>query len=347
MLSKILVQKSGKEGKPVMERIRFGIIGCGKVTEVKSGPALQKAPGSSLEMVMRRDEVKLKSYAQRHGVPRYTTDYRELLGSPDIDAVYIATPPDTHAFYTIEAARHGKAVYVEKPMARTTEECREMIKVCGEMGVPLHVAYYRRGQPKFLKAKELLDSGVIGQIRSFSYLYACPAPDIDPERPWLLKKEKAGGGMLYDVGSHMIDILLFMLGEPLEVSGRSANLSQKYGTDDTSSAFFRFVSGVQGALQLSFSAAERIDRLWIFGSDGSLALSIMSNDPIEMVKGGETTCIQFDPLQHVQQPNIERVVRSLLGKEKIDSSGQSALLTQEILEAIDSGRTWTVKLDSG
>lgn len=327
-----------------MERIRFGIIGCGKVTEVKSGPALQKAPGSSLEMVMRRDEEKLKSYARRHGVARYTTDYLELLSSPDIDAVYIATPPDMHAFYAIEAARHGKAVYVEKPMARTVNECREIVRVCGEMSVPLHVAYYRRGQPKFLKAKELLDSGVIGQARSFTYLYACSAPDPDPERPWLLDREKAGGGMLYDIGSHMIDIILFMLGEPLEVAGCSANLSHKYGTDDTSSALFRFASGVQGVMQLSFSAAEQTDRLWISGDKGSLALSIMSNDPIQLMKDGKTTDFHFDPLQYVQQPYIEKVVRSMLGIERIDSSGKSALLTQEVLEAIDLGRTWTAKL---
>ena len=325
-----------------MEHIRFGIIGCGKVTENKSGPAIQKALGSSLDMVMRRDEGKLISYAQRHGIPRYTTDYLQLLGSPDIDAVYIATPPDTHAFYTVEAARHGKAVYVEKPMALTVKECREMIKACGEAGVPLYVAYYRRGQPKFLKAKELLDSGIIGQVLSFNYLFACPPPDIDPERLWLLKKEKAGGGLLYDIGSHMVDTLFFLLGEPLEVTGRSANLSRKHGTNDTSSALFCFASGIQGTMQLSFSAAEQIDRLWISGSTGSLTLSIMSNDPIQLLKDGETTYFRFEPIQHVQQPYIEMVVRCLLGKEKIDSSGKSALLTQEILEAIDSDSTWTV-----
>ena len=329
-----------------MERIRFGIIGCGKVTEVKSGPAIQKAPGSSLEMVMRRDEEKLISYAQRHGIPRYTTDYLHLLESPDIDAVYIATPPDTHAFYTIEAARHGKAVYVEKPMALIVSESRDMVKACKEAGVPLHVANYRRGQPKFLKAKELLDSGVIGQVRSFNYLFACPPPDTDPERPWLLKRDKAGGGLLYDIGSHMIDTLLFLLGEPIEVIGRSANLSHKHNTDDTNSALFRFASGAQGVMQLSFSAAERRDRLWISGSLGSLTLSIMSNDPIELLKSEIITNFPFEPIRHVQQPYIEKVVRSLLGKEKMDSSGKSALLTQEILEAIDFGKTWIVNPES-
>ncbi len=328
-----------------MDRIRFGIIGCGSVTELKSGPAFQKAPGSSLEMVMRRDPDKLKSYALRHGVPRYSVDYLDLLRDPGIDAVYVATPPDTHAFYTMEAARHGKAVYVEKPMARTAAECRMMTEACREAGVPLYVAYYRRGQPKFLKAKELLDSGVIGQVRSFSYLYACPAPEPDPERPWLLTREKAGGGLLYDIGSHMLDIILFLLGEPLEVVGRSANLGKKHGTDDVSSAMLRFVSGVQGTVQLSFNAGENIDRLWVSGSAGSLTLPVMSNDAIVLLRDGETSEIRFEPLRHVQQPFIEMVVRSLLGLERLDATGRGGLLTQEVMEAVDRGGTWTRTAD--
>lgn len=323
-----------------MDKVRFGIIGCGSVTEVKSGPAFQKVPGSSLEMVMRRDAAKLKDYAARHQVPRYSTDYLDLLRDPDINAIYVATPPDTHAFYTLEAARHGKAVYVEKPMARTVAECETMISACRSAGVPLFVAYYRRGQPKFLKAKELLENGALGRVRSFTYLFACPPPDVDPQRPWLLDKEKAGGGLLYDIGSHMIDTIRFLLGEPLEVLGRSANLSGKHGTNDVSSALFRFASGVQGTLQLSFNAAEQTDRLWISGSEASMTLSIMSNEPIVLVRNGETRRIDFEPMQHVQQPYIEMVVGSLLGRETLDSSGKDALLTQELLETIDQSGVW-------
>ncbi len=324
-----------------MEKVRFGIIGCGSVTEVKSGPAFQKAEGSALEMVMRRDAAKLKDYAQRHHVPRYSTNYLDLLRDPGIDAVYVATPPDSHAFYTMEAAKFGKAVYVEKPMARTMAECEAMAGACRDAGVPLYVAYYRRGQPKFLKAKELLASGALGRVRSFSYLFACPQPDVDPQRPWLLDKEKAGGGLLYDIGSHMVDTICFLLGHPLEAVGRSANLSGKHGTDDVSSALFRFASGVQGTVQLSFNAAEQIDRLWISGSEASMTLSIMSNEPLALEKNGKITSFGFEPLQHVQQPYIQMVVNSLLGKGTLDSSGKDALLTQALLEIIDRSGVWT------
>ena len=221
-----------------MDKVRVGIIGCGKVTEMKSGPAFQKVPGSSLEMVMRRDEEKLISYAARHGVKRYTTDYRELLEDPGIDLVYVATPPDTHAFYTIEAAKRGKAVYVEKPMARTVKECRDMIKACNEAGTPLYVAYYRRGQPKFLKAKELLASGAIGQVRSFTYLYACRAPDLDPERPWLMSREKAGGGLLHPVGH---DVIEDHGGPALGQDGRHLGADSLSGAGDDGNAVTQWV----------------------------------------------------------------------------------------------------------
>lgn len=323
-----------------MDSVRFGIIGCGSVTEVKSGPAFQKVPGSSLEMVMRRDADKLKDYAARHQVPRYSTDYLDILRDPDINAVYVATPPDTHAFYTMEAARYGKAVYVEKPMARTVAECEAMVRACRDARVPLFVAYYRRGQPKFLKAKELLTLGMLGQPRSFTYLYACPPPDVDPDRPWLLEKEKAGGGLLYDVGSHMIDIILYLMGDPVEVVGRSANLSGKHATDDMSSALFRFSCGAQGVMQLSFSAAQKADQLLILGSRASMSLSVMSNDPIRVEQDGKITCFEFEHLPHVQQPYIEKVVRSLQGRESLDASGKDGLMTQEILEAIDLSKSW-------
>jgi predicted dehydrogenase len=154
-----------------MKDIRFGIIGCGDVTEKKSGPAFRKVEGSELVMVMRRDAKKLESYAKRHQVDKYTTDYLALLSDPDIDAVYIATPPKWHHFYVMEAAKHKKAIYVEKPMGRSVEECQEMVDICKKYEVPLFVAYYRRGQEKFNRIKTMIEEGDIGEIRSFHFAY--------------------------------------------------------------------------------------------------------------------------------------------------------------------------------
>lgn len=320
--------------------VTFGIIGCGDVTEVKSGPALQKIPGSRLKTVMRRDEEKLKSYAARHHVEHFTTDYLDILKDPAIDAVYIATPPYKHCFYTLEAAKYGKAVYVEKPMALTVQECREMIAACKAAGVPLFTAYYRRGMEKFVKLKALLSGGAIGAPRSFHYQFACPVPEIDPNRAWLLDPDIAGGGLLYDVGSHMLDTLCFLLGDAAEVYGVSSNQSKAFAADDCHSAVLRLAGGVQGTVQLCFCAAERRDEAVIDGSRGSLRFSVMDNEPIALTAEGQTELVAFAPAAHVQQGLLTRVVDTLLGQDTLESGGGYGLQTQELLEAIAGSRAW-------
>ena len=192
-----------------MRDIRWGIIGCGAVTEVKSGPGLQKAERSRLVAVMRRNASLAEDYARRHGVPRWYSDARDLLADPEVDAVYVATPPSTHREYARLAAAAGKPVYVEKPMARTHAECLEMIAACREAGVALYVAYYRRAQPRFLKVRDLLAAGAIGAPRSVTVTLhqPPPAPVARPEDlPWRVRPEISGGGLFVDLGSHTLDL---------------------------------------------------------------------------------------------------------------------------------------------
>lgn len=321
-----------------MKTISFGIIGCGDVTEKKSGPAFAKIEGSKLVAVMRRDPVKLADYARRHGVEKYSTNYLDLLTDPEIDAVYIATPPHMHCFYTLEAARYFKHVYVEKPMATTVQECREMMDACKAHGVKLFVAYYRRGQEKFQKIKEIAESGGIGQVRSFQYTYSCPVPAFNKDRSWLLSKKEAGGGLLYDIGSHMVDTLRFILGDVSIAAGISSNISKDYDVSDVTSGFLRFTDGVQGALQFSFHASQVLDEAVLFGSEGSLRFSIMDMEPVVLQKGGREERFAFKPLEHVQMPYIRHVVRVLQGTEDDDTTGISGLRTQEILEAFEESR---------
>src|SRR6266850_3456148 len=145
--------------------IRWGIIGAGDVCEVKSAPAMNKIAGSKLVAVMRRNGRKAQDYARRHGVPKWYDDVDRLINDQEVNAIYIATPPDTHELYTLKAAKAAKPVYVEKPMARTYRECRAMIDACQQADVPLFTAYYRRMLPNFLKIKALLNDGVIGDVR--------------------------------------------------------------------------------------------------------------------------------------------------------------------------------------
>lgn len=319
-----------------MKKINFAIIGCGDVTEKKSGPAFNKIEGSYLKSVMRRDKEKLVDYANRHKIENYTTDYLDILKDESIDAVYIATPPNMHLFYTLEAAKYKKAIYVEKPMALTVKECKEMIEVCKEEGVPLFVAYYRREHDKFKKAKELVELNEIGEVRSFHYRYTSKTPTLDPNRSWLLRKEVAGGGLLYDIGSHMIDTMIYLFGEVKEAAGISSNQSKQFDVNDVTSGFIKFKNQIQGSIQLTFNGSEHEDKLTILGSKGTIELSIMSNEDITITKDGVVNTITFPNMEHVQMPLIKRVVNTLLSKDVLESTGMYGLRTQELLETFDN-----------
>lgn len=318
-----------------MKNINFGIIGCGDVTEKKSGPAFKKVDGSDLVMVMRRDENKLKDYAKRHNIEKYTTDYKELLSSDDVDAIYIATPPKYHHYYVLEAAKYKKPIYVEKPMALTVKECEEMVEICKENQTPLYVAYYRRGQEKFKAVKNRIDSGDLGEIRSFHYVCSREMPEYNPNRDWLLKSDESGGGLLYDVGSHMVDTLLFFFGDVKRVTGISANQTKIHSVNDVTSGFIAFENGVQGSIQLTFNGSIKEDKLIIIGSEGSIELSIMEGNSIIVNRKGVSSEIEFEELEHVQQPFIQLVVDSIHGKNNLDNSGIAGLNTQKVLEALN------------
>lgn len=154
--------------------IKWGFIGCGEVTEKKSGPAFSMVPGSKIEAVMSRNKEKARSYAERHRIPKWYTDAQELINDPEVNAIYIATPPSSHATFAIMAMKAGKPVYVEKPLAASYEECARINRISQQTGVPCFVAYYRRYLPYFAKIKELIHKGEIGRVINIQIRFAVP-----------------------------------------------------------------------------------------------------------------------------------------------------------------------------
>ena len=321
-----------------MEKVRWGIIGCGDVTEVKSGPALQKANGSELVAVMRRSADKANDYAERHGVPRWYSDADELIADPGVNAIYIATPPDSHADYALRAARAKKPVYVEKPMARNYGECQAMIAACQAADVPLFVAYYRRAMPYFLKVKELLDGGAIGAVHSVHIaLHQRPMP-IDPQAPpWRVVPEISGGGLFFDLASHQFDLLDFLLGPIAQAQGITANRSEHYSTEDTISASFAFAAGPIGSGSWSFCANEGRDQIELLGAEGRIAFSTFQFTPITLVNNQGPQSFAIASPSHVQQPLIQTVVDALLGTGTCPSTGESGARASRIMEQIIYG----------
>ena len=289
-----------------MATIRWGIIGCGDVTEVKSGPALYKTPDSELVAVMRRDADKARDYAARHSVPKWYDQADALIGDPAVNAVYIATPPDTHAYYTAQVAQAGKPVYVEKPMARNHGECLAMIDACRQAGVPLFVAYYRRALPAFLKVKSLVEEGAIGAVRFASIALCQPASEDPDDLPWRVVPEISGGGYFFDLASHQLDFLDFLLGPIAHASGHATNQAKLYQAEDAVTASFAFESGALGAGVWNFAADQHCDRIDIVGDKGRVAFSTFAFTPVELTTNAGIQAFAIDPPQHVQQPLIRR-----------------------------------------
>ncbi len=318
--------------------VKWGIIGCGDVTEIKSGPAFQKADHSELVAVMRRNGEKAADYAKRHGVPKWYDDAEALINDPDINAVYVATPPDSHAEYAIRAMKAGKPVYVEKPMARNTAECQQMIDVSRQIGIPLYVAYYRRALPYFVKLKELLDAKIIGDIKTVHITLHWPIrPEEHAGKPgWRVYPDISGGGHFHDLASHQFDYLEFALGPVIEAKGVKANQAGLYPAEDAVTAAFLFESGVTGTGSWCFTVPENQKKevTKITGSKGRVIFSFFSNNVIRIETEKKTEEFEIAHPAHVHQPLVELVVRDLRGKGSCPSTGETGIRATLLMDQI-------------
>ena len=318
------------------KEIIWGIIGCGDVTELKSGPAFNKIEGSKLLAVMRRDAAKAKDYAKRHQVPIWTNQADELINNKDINAIYIATPPGTHADYALKAMRAGKPVYVEKPMAASYAQCIEMDKVSKETNQPLFVAYYRRTLPGFLKLKELIEKGEIGKIVYTNIRLIRPALDKEKNSDtfWRLQPEQSGGGIFFDLASHQLDFLDFLFGPVKTIHGIAANRAGYYKVEDTVSASFEFGNGIVGNGLWSFVCSNDAneDILEIVGTEGKLSISCFNVTPVKLFKQGKITEFTYTNPENIQYNLIKQVVETLQGLNTCVSMAESAARTNWAME---------------
>jgi predicted dehydrogenase len=320
-----------------MRTIRWGIIGVGDVTEVKSGPGFQKASNSSLVAVMRRNGALAKDYARRHGVPRWYDDAAALINDPEVEAVYIATPPYAHKQYTLMSAAAGKPVYVEKPMALNWADCQEMIAACQAARVPLWVGYYRRALPRFIKIKELIEAGAIGQPRSVTISLHRPVrPELfDPQNlPWRVLPELSGGGIFVDMGSHTLDFLDYLFGPIRAVRGMAANQGGHYPAEDQVAGTFVFDSGVVGVGTWCFTTFQEVDQTEIVGTQGKISFASFQADPIKLtaIDGLQEFAIADPP--HVHQPLIQTIVDELNGVGACPSTGASGARTTWVVDQL-------------
>ncbi len=319
--------------------LRWGLIGCGDIAEKRVAPALRDAPGSRLVAVARGRAELARDFAARHGAARWHADWRNLVEDPEIDAVYVATPVRLHAEQTIAAARAGKHVLCEKPMALSVPECERMIAAARKSGVQLGIAYYRHLYPAVRRLRELLAGGEIGRpvlahVQSFERFD--PAPGHP--RAWLLLKSEAGGGPMMDFGCHRIEILLDLLGPAREVRGSLSNVAfHAREVEDTCTAHFRFESGATAVLSVSHAARESRDSFEIYGSEGSARVPVLNQGRITIVTPAGTREEAHPPHANLHQPLIEDFVAAVGENRPPAVTGDAGLLVNRALQAIYAG----------
>lgn len=318
--------------------IKWGIIGCGKVTEVKSGPAFNKVQGSQLVAVMRRNAELARDYASRHNVPRYYDNADSLINDTEVNAVYIATPPDSHAGYAIKVLNAGKPVYIEKPMALNYGECLKINETAERLGLQVFVAYYRRTLPGFLKIKELIEAGEIGKPRFANLqIFNYPSEDEKAGRlPWRVIPEIAGAGHFFDLASHQLDYLDFLFGPVLKVSSLVINQAGNYSAEDFVSANFLFRDDIVGSGLWSFSTSREGNRDYfeVVGEKGIIKTSTFTYEPIVLENSSGRQEFVNERPENIQFYLIEQIVRALSRDAEVVSTGTTAARTSRVMDEV-------------
>jgi predicted dehydrogenase len=324
-----------------MKTIKWGIIGCGDVAEIKSGPAFQKTYYSELLGVMRRNGSKAEDFAKRHQVPIWTDKAEELLDNKDINAIYIATPPSTHLEFALKAINSGKNVYLEKPMALNSKEAEVISKTVQNTKSKLVVAHYRRKLPAFVKVKELLEEGSIGKVLFADIQILQPKKSnviAQTEENWRLDPEVSGGGYFYDIAPHQIDLMYHYFGAFDKIEGFSSSENSSGLVEDTVTGIIHFKNGIQfrGLWNFNTSEQNKKDKCIIYGTKGRICFSFYG-EKVELFSEQGDTVFSFKNPKHIQQPMIAAVVDYFLDKTDNPCSAEESLLIMQALEKL-SGR---------
>lgn len=285
--------------------VRWGVIGTGGIADKKTIPAIKESKDSELIALMDINLERTKELAQKHGAKRYYNKIEDLLSDKEIDAVYIATPLYLHCEQTILAAKYGKHILCEKPMALTVEECKEMIKACKDNQVKLMIGFRMRFHVYHQKIKSLIEEGLLGKIvmgRTEGYLWFEATRDS-----WRINKVLGGGGALIDLGEHSIDLLRYFIGdEVVEVVALSSNVNFDYPVEDTISVILKFEGGAHSIITSSFAIPYRENLLQIYGTKGSvLGSKTIGQFPDSELKGYINGQVKEYHIEHIDTFNAE------------------------------------------
>ncbi|NAY91982.1 Gfo/Idh/MocA family oxidoreductase [Muricauda sp. JGD-17] len=316
--------------------LRWGVIGCGSVAEKKSVPAYQITSGFEVRMVMRRNAKKAQDYARRHNVPNWTANAKEVIENPEIDAVYIATPPDSHKLYALQVAAKGKPCCIEKPMAPSFKDSLEIFEAFQKRDIPLFISYYRRSLPRFLKIKQWLKERQIGDVEHIHWKKTKPPNEVDfsGKYNWRTDGQVAMGGYFDDLASHGLDLFIFLLGDIIEAHGEATNQLGLYTAFDLVSGSWKHKNGIMGKGVWDFTSNDRSDEVEILGAKGRISFSVLDEAPISLENHSGIKKLDIPNPEHIQQYHVENIKSHLSGFKPHPSIGKTGLHTSWVMDKI-------------
>lgn len=317
------------------KQIRWGFLGCGNVVRKKSGEAFRAVPNSTIAAIMRRDLAAAEEAATHFGAPFFCNTIEELFAS-DIDAVYIATPPGLHKEQALKCLAAGKPVYLEKPFARNYTEAQELTETFRKAGIPLYVGHYRRALPRFLKIRQLLENGAIGQVQAVDFYLKRIFNPKEATEKWLYNPVLSGGGKFYDIAPHTIDIFQFLFGEIREVSGTAVHRDNDCPLENEVTMDVVTQRNIRGRLAFYCAAEEKADRMIVTGTEGTMEFSVHGKMDIVIrnIQGNPVEKREIRDPVTVEQPMVQSVVEDLLGLSRCESRAEMVLSTYAVIDNV-------------
>ncbi|MCC7519935.1 MAG: Gfo/Idh/MocA family oxidoreductase [Verrucomicrobiae bacterium] len=316
-------------------KLRWGLVGCGDLAGKRVAAALREADGSQLDGVWGRHPEKTATFAKQHAIPAAHASLASLLQA-GVEAIYVCTPPDSHAEYTLAAIAAGKHVLVEKPMAATVAECEQMIQAAKARGVTLGVAYYRRAFPKMRRIKELIAAGTLGVptwVNIAAHSWFNPSAD-DPKRWRVEKARSGGGGAVADIGVHRLDLLDYWLGPSSGVFSDRQRLVHSYEVEDAASLVLKLANGAPVHAYFSWNSKTWLDRFEIVGSEGKLIADPLDAEALTVLRGREREELKIPPPANAHLPCVEDFIRSVRDRREPLCDGAAGLRTNRLLAQI-------------
>ncbi len=322
-------------------KINFGVIGCGWVARDYGIPAIIEAHNAELVAVCDTNFENLRTIAPEDAGLRRTTDLDEFLRAPNLDAVYIATPNDSHRFLTEKCAAAGKHVLCEKPMATNFADASAMVEACEKNRVQYATAFDQRFQARHLKLKSLIETGVLGAISAVKIHYACWLPADWCADNWRIDQKKAGGGAFIDLAPHGIDLAQFLIGAPLtDFACFFQRKIHGYAVDDGAVGIGKFADETLFALNVAYNCPDEFPRrtLEIVGTKAmAIAINTMGQTAggslILIGNDGARTEIEIDEADDVSpfRRQIERFAECLLNEKPFPFAPAQDLATMRIV----------------